>query len=59
MLFALFAVAYQLSDTIANSLNDDIGAKINDYGTRGHIFPIIEESFWRYSMNVGNRNIIC
>ncbi|KJW06850.1 putative conjugative transfer protein [Orientia tsutsugamushi str. UT144] len=42
--FALFAVAYQVSDTMANSLNADIGVEIKDYGTRGHVFPIIEES---------------
>ncbi|KJV51655.1 putative conjugative transfer protein [Orientia tsutsugamushi str. Gilliam] len=29
---------------MANSLNADIGVEIKDYGTRGHVFPIIEES---------------
>ncbi|SPM46044.1 type-F conjugative transfer system protein TraW [Orientia tsutsugamushi] len=42
--FALFAVAYQVSDIRANLLNADIGVEIKDYGTRGHVFPIIEES---------------
>ncbi|KJV54852.1 conjugative transfer domain protein [Orientia chuto str. Dubai] len=33
-IFLLFAIAYQVSKA----------ATINDYGTRGHTFPIIEES---------------